>query len=268
MATTIDTPEGLDDNLKSILERLMKDDKMKDELLKILWLPKQEILRLFEILQEDKKMREERNSSEHWKLINSLLEYSDKIGDKIKTMKESVDKNAKKEVHKTIFRGILSEYNKFGMRLQSLIDEWTINKNITVSDIRPRILKFIKTALAKRGRISWMMRYLAYSRVPSIKDKNQMENHWIDVSLLESICSDITKMLNELNVKVFFPAVLVDLYDIKRYDYENDDTFIKNLFDVQLPCDVVQDIFKIGYEIRDEKGNIIESRKPLVKYRR
>lgn len=251
--TTINTPTGQDEELKSRLEWLT--DEQKDKLL--------------EMLKEDKKLRENKNEWNSEKLINSELKYFDEIIDWIETMKKAVDERHSEyelNLFKSTFEIILDDINKALDKFKYYNENWLSDKNIKFSDLRTDILHCLKRSFRKRGWINQLMILLSYSRSPIIKD--QMKEHWIDISLLESICSNVIKMLDELNMEVFVPKVLEDKFDENLYDYENSDVWIDKYFpniskSEYLDCTIF-DIISFGYKIKDQEGNIIESRKPTV----
>jgi hypothetical protein len=109
---------------------------------------------------------------------------------------------------------------------------------------------------------------LSYSRNQSLKD--QMKEHWIDSSLLESICSNVTKLLDGINMEVIVPTVLVDKFDENLHNFENCDIWINKFFDNVRRADyeswTIFEIARIGFGIKDEEGNVIESRKPFVNF--
>ena len=254
--TTINTPTYWDDELKSRLKWLT--DEQKDK--------------LFEMLKEDKKLRENKNEWNSEKLINSELKYFDTIIHEIETMKENVDKIHnlhESNIFKTTFEFILDGFNFALDDFKYYSDKWHSNKNIKSSDIRTDIQDILKKeCTARKGCINQIMIFLSYSRNSIIK--NQMNEHWIDVSLLENICSNITKMLNEINMEVIVPTVLMDNFDQNLHDYENGSVWIDRYFPNIDARDykkwTIFDIISIGYEIKDEKGNIIESKKPTLKF--
>lgn len=255
--TTINTPTGWDKKLKSRLEGLT--DEQKDQLL--------------ELLMEDKKLREGKTEWKSEELINSELKHFDTIIHEIEIMKKSVDVNLNNDYRpifinafKNIFNNTTNALDEF----KSYIDECRNNKNITSSDIRAEIQDILMYyGLNKSGWINRLMIFLSYSRNTNIKD--QMKEHWIDVSLLESICSNITKMLKEINIEVIIPTVLNDKFDNNLHGYKNDDNWIDKFFPNVSMRDCkkwnIYDISSIGYEIKDENGNIIKSKKPDVQYR-
>ncbi len=265
---TMNTPPGWNNGLGSILEWLT--DEQKDKLLEILrWLTNEQKDELQEMLIKDKKLREEKRLSESWKLINSELEYLGEIIDEIETMKKSVDEIRNQDrMYQSLLELILDDVNNTLDKLKPYRDEQN-NKNTTSSDIKADIQKILIKGLRPKGWINYLMTFLSYSRSPIINIKDRMKWHWIDVSLLESICSGITKMLNEVNMEVVVPAVLEDKFDSNLHDYKNSETWIDYYFtDLSLRDykGLVYDIFSIGYKIKDEEGNVIESRNPTVYY--
>ncbi len=249
----INTPTGWDEELKSRLEGLT--DEQKDK--------------LFELLIEDKKLREDKSGWKAEKLINSELKYFDEIINGIETIKKSIDNVIyQRPIFVNSFNNILDGVNDAVDYFKSDIDEWkNSNKNTTSSDIKADIQDILKYGLNRSGWINTLMRILSYSRNLFIKDK--MEEHWIDVSLLENICSNVEKMLDENNIKVIVPTVLVDKFDKNLHEYKNGDTWIDKYFPDISTRDYKWFIFEIislGYEIKDEEGNIIKSEKPTVYY--
>jgi len=253
--TTINTPTGWDEKLKSRLEGLT--DEQKDQLL--------------ELLMEDKKLREDKREWKSEKLINSELKYFDKIISKMETLKKGVDTNInnyKWGLYVNSFKYLLNSTNDTLEDFNYIKDEYRTNKDVNSSEIRADIKDILtRYGLSRSGWVTKLMTFISYSRIPNLKD--QMKKHWIDVSLLESICSDTKEMLNEIGIEVIVPSVLTDTYDINLYEYKNDDTWIDRFFQNISKRDYkwyVYDIIQVGYIIKDEKGNIIESKKPTVYY--
>lgn len=250
----INTPTIGDEELKSRLEGLTNEQKDK----------------LFELLKEDKKLREDKNEWKSEKLINSNLKYLGEITKEIETMKKSVDETLfQTPIFINSFNIILSELDRTVDEFKD-IDEWrSNNKNISSLDVKAELQNTLKTCgLNRSGWINNLMRLLSYSRNSFIKDK--MKERWIDVSLLESICSNVEKMLDENNIKVVTPTVLVDKFDKNFHEYNNGDTRIDKYFPDISTRDYKWFIFEIvslWYEIRDDEGSIIESKKPTVYYR-
>ena len=250
----LNTPNGWNDDLKLIMERL--SDEKRDELL--------------EMLRKDKELREYKKEWKSEKLINSNLKYLGEITKEIEIMKESVDKILyQRPIFINSFNNILSELDRTVDEFKD-IDEWrSNNKNISSLDVKAELQNTLKNCgLNRSGWINILMRLLSYSRNSFIKDK--MKEHWIDVSLLESICSNVEKMLDENNIKVVTPTVLVDKFDKNFHEYNNGDTRIDKYFPDISTRDYKWFIFEIvslWYEIRDDEGNIIESKKPTVYYR-
>ena len=254
----INTPKVKDEELKSRLEGLT--DNQKDQ--------------LFELLKEDKKLREDKNRWNPEKLINLELKYFEKIINEIRTMKIDVDNNFNNNYWSVIFieyfRNILNDVESALSYFKYDIDQWNerwmkYNSLMIKADIQ-NIL--INNGLNRIGWINNLMRFLSYSR--NLIIKNQMKDHWIDVSLLERVCSNITKMLDENNMKVIVPTVLTENFDKNLYDYINGNTWIDKFFpDISLR-DYKWKVFDITYpwyEIKDEEGNIVESKKPVVYYK-
>ena len=268
--TPINIPPHWDDKLKSIMDWL--PEETRDNLLAALgWLNNEEIQKFLEMLKNDKNLREKRNLDESRILIDSVLKYLGEIIGKIETMKKSVDVNLSnngKIIFINAFKYIRDGVNTSLDDFKEHCGEWRSNKNITSSDIRADIQDILIEGCRKGGWISHLMIFLSYSRSQIIKDK--MKEHWIDVPLLESICSNITKMLNEINMEAVVPTVLSDNFDNNLHDYKNGDNWIDKFFNNVSVRDckrwVIYDITSIGYEIKDEKGNIIRSKKPTVYY--
>ena len=111
------------------------------------------------------------------------------------------------------------------------------------------------------------MIFLSYSRIPNIKE--QMKEHWIDVTLLEEIWSDVKEMLNEIGMEFIVPSVLTDVFDKNLFEYKNSDKWISVFFPDVSVRDYkwfIFDISEVGYTIKDKEGNIIDSMKPVVYY--
>jgi len=252
----INTPKSNDEVLKLRLEGLT--DEQKDQ--------------LFELLMQDKKLRENKKEWGPEKLINSELKYFDKIISKLEPLQKGVYlslKNPEKWIYNNSFIHLLNWAQDTLDEINYLKDEYRSKKDISSDEIKADIINLLQHwyGLGRSGWINRLMIFLSYSRIPNIKE--QMKEHWIDVTLLEEIWSDVKEMLNEIGMEFIIPSVLTDAFDKNLFEYKNSDTKISVFFPDISVRDYkwfIFDISEVGYTIEDKDGNIIDSKKPVVYY--